>query len=104
MDLKAVGQRIQLARIDKKLTQEQLADRVGLTPSHISIIERGEKATKIDNFVAIANELEVSADSLLVDVLTNSVESVENELWEIISEKPKEEQLRIINAVRALVK
>jgi transcriptional regulator with XRE-family HTH domain len=38
MDLKAVGQRIQLARIDKKLTQEQLADRVGLTPSHISII------------------------------------------------------------------
>ena len=65
MDLKAVGQRIKMAREAKGLTQEDLAAMVELSPTHVSVIERGLKAAKLDTFVAIANALEVSADSLL---------------------------------------
>lgn len=36
---------------------------VDLSPTHVSVIERGLKAAKLDTFVAIANALEVSADS-----------------------------------------
>jgi transcriptional regulator with XRE-family HTH domain len=103
MDLKAVGQRIKTAREAKGLTQEELAAMVNLSATHVSVIERGLKVTKLDTFVAIANALEVSADALLVDVVTHSVEGVANELSEMIAGCSGENQRRIINAVRALV-
>jgi XRE family transcriptional regulator len=102
MDLKAVGQRIKMAREAKGLTQEDLAAMVELSPTHVSVIERGLKAAKLDTFVAIANALEVSADSLLIDVVAHSVTGVTNELSEMIGKLPKEEQKKIIKAVRAL--
>lgn len=67
------------------------------------MIERGLKVTKLDTFVAIANALDVSADVLLIDVVTHSVTGVTNELSDMIEKLPKDEQKRILNAVRALV-
>ena len=98
MDLKAVGQRIKAAREAKNLTQEELAGLVNLSPTHVSVIERGLKVTKLDTFIAIANALDVSADTLLIDVVTHSVSGVTNELSEMIEKLPKEKQQRIINA------
>lgn len=103
MDLKAVGQRIKAAREAKNLTQEELAALVNLSTTHVSVIERGLKVTKLDTFVAIANALDVSADALLIDVVTHSVTAVTNELSDMIGKLPKDEQKRILNAVRALV-
>ena len=91
MDLKAVGQRIKMAREAKGLTQEDLAAMVELSPTHVSVIERGLKAAKLDTFVAIANALEVSADSLLIDVVAHSVTGVTNELSEMIGKRRAEE-------------
>ena len=104
MDSKLVGQRIKSAREAKNLSQEDLAALVDLSPTHISVIERGVKVTKLDTFVAIANALEVSADSLLIDVVEHSVSGVTNELYNMISGLPKKEQRRIINAVQAFIK
>ena len=67
------------------------------------MIERGLKVTKLDTFVAIANALDISADALLIDVVTHSVTGVTNELSEMIEKLPKNEQKRILNAVRAFV-
>ena len=67
------------------------------------MIERGLKVTKLDTFVAIANALDVSADALLIDVVTHSVTGVTNELSGMIEKLPKNEQKRVLNAVRALV-
>lgn len=104
MDSKLVGQRIKIAREAKNLSQEDLAALVNLSPTHISVIERGVKVTKLDTFVAIANALEVSADSLLIDVVEHSVSGVANELYSMISRLPNKEQKRIINAVQAFIK
>ena len=82
MDLKAVGQRIKSAREAKNLTQEELAALVNLSPTHVSVIERGLKVTKLDTFVAIANALDVSADTLLIDVVAHSITGVTNEMTE----------------------
>ena len=55
MDAQAVGHRIKVAREAKGLTQEELAVLVDLSPTHISVIERGVKVPNLDSFVAIAN-------------------------------------------------
>ena len=71
MNQKAVGRRIKTARERKKLTQEQLAEMVNLSPMHVSVIERGVKLPKLETLINIANILDVSADELLQDVVNN---------------------------------
>lgn len=103
MDLNVAGRRIKEARERKNLTQEELVELVDLSSTHVSVIERGLKATKTDTFVSIANALDVSADSLLVDVLDRSALSVTSELIEEISKLSLKEQRKIIKVVRALI-
>ena len=101
MDLKAVGLRIKTAREAKGLTQENLAALVDLSSTHISVIERGTKTVRLDTFVAIANALDVSADTLLVDVVTHSVDGLANGLPEAIHTLPPDEQKRLMKALKA---
>ena len=103
MDAKAVGQRIKTAREKKNLTQEDLAALVDISPTHVSVIERGTKIPRMDTFVAIANVLEVSADSLLVDVVDHATKSVATELSAAIEALPHEERMRVLKVVSVLV-
>ena len=103
MDLRDVGLRIKETRETKGLTQEELAALVDLSPTHISVIERGQKVPKLDTFVAIANALDVSADELLVDVVAHSVTGVSNRLSDKISSLPMKEQKKIIKVIQALI-
>lgn len=103
MDARAVGQRIKAAREKKGLTQEELAARVEISPTHVSVIERGTKIPRMDTFVAIANVLEVSADSLLVDVVDHAVESAASELSGLMENLPRKEKERILKVVSAMV-
>ena len=103
MDLKAVGQRIKETREAKGLTQEDLAAIVDLSPTHVSVIERGLKVAKLDTFVAIANALDVSADVLLIDVVAQSTNGATNELAEIIAKLPVKEKRKILKALKVLV-
>lgn len=41
LDYKAIGKRIKIARIKADLTQERLAERIGISPTHLSNIETG---------------------------------------------------------------
>ena len=67
------------------------------------LIERGLKVTKLDTFVAIANALDVSADTLLIDVVAHSVTGVTNELTEKIEKLPIKEQKKIIKVIHTLL-
>lgn len=103
MNLKAVGQRIQQARRNSGLTQEQLAEIVGLSPTHVSVIERGAKPTKVTNLVAIANALGVSADELLVDVLDNTAKAESNMIYDEIANLSPKQQSLVMKLLRAIV-
>ena len=102
MDCIPLGKRIKAAREQAGLTQEDLADRLGMSTTHISVIERGVKPPKLDTFVRIANVLNVSADNLLQDVVDNSQLSAANELASSIMQLPPQERTKILNAIRAL--
>lgn len=102
MDLCAIGTRIKAAREKAGMTQEDLAAVLEMSPTHISVIERGVKSPKLETFIKIANALKVSSDTLLQDVVAYSSDGVASELSVTISKLPKKEQERILNAVRAL--
>ena len=81
MDQVAIGARIKAARERVHLTQEQLAEIIDISPTHMSVIERGVKTPKLDTFVRIANALGVSTDALLQDVVVPANESILAELF-----------------------
>ena len=103
MDQSKVAARIFAARKARGMTQEELAARAELSPTHIGVIERGLKTPNLDSFVAIANALGVSADSLLQDVVDKSCESASTELSRLIARQSPDMQRKIYRAVRALV-
>ena len=47
MDARAVGQRIKAAREKKNMTQEDLAACIDISPTHVSVIERGTKIPRM---------------------------------------------------------
>lgn len=85
MDTKAVGERIQIAREERCMTQRELAEAVGCTPQHISAIERGAKTPTLETFVAIAAALRVPADVLLQDVLPDWWGTWEREIDRVLA-------------------
>lgn len=68
-NLDTIGKHIRKYRIGKKLRQEDLAEKTGLSSNYIGMLERGEKIPALETFIRILNALEVSADLVLVDVL-----------------------------------
>ena len=103
MDLCAVGARIKEARERSGLTQEDLAAELDMSPTHISVLERGRKAPKLETLVNIANVLHVSTDMLLQDVVVRAADGLASELSVAIAKLAPKEQERILNAIRALI-
>ena len=103
MDWQAVGARIKTARREKRLTQEKLAAVLDLSTPHISALERGVKPPSLETLILIANELEVSADTLLQDVIDRSTLGAASELSELLSRQEPELQRKILRAVRAMI-
>ena len=62
-----------------------------------------ELAKTIPIIAMRANALDVSADALLIDVVTHSVTGVTNELSDMIGKLPKNEQKRILMRLGDLV-
>lgn len=80
-----MGERIQIAREERCLTQRDLANTIGCTPQHISAIERGAKTPTLETFVAIASTLRVPADVLLQDILPDWWDSWEQEIDRVLA-------------------
>lgn len=86
LDYKAAGKRIKIARIRMDLTQEQLAEMVGLSPTHMSNIETGTTRVSLTSIVRIANALSVSLDALLCDSVIRERVQFEKDIAKILED------------------
>ena len=84
LDYKAIGNRIKIARINADMTQEALAGKVNLSPSHMSNIETGTTKVSLTTIVNIANALSVTVDDLLCDNLVRARAQMENDIQDVI--------------------
>ena len=65
-DYAAMGTRIRARRRELKLTQEKLAERVGISNSFVGHIERGEKKASLETISRIGEALNMSLDYIIV--------------------------------------
>lgn len=72
IDYKAIGKRVREARKRLGITQSSLAEKANLSDTLVSHIERGATKLSLPSIIAVANALETSVDSLLMDVIDRS--------------------------------
>ena len=60
-----MGEKLKSLRLEKKLTQKQVADRIGLAISAVSSYESGARYPSYDVLVRLAHIFHVSTDYLL---------------------------------------
>ena len=73
LDYYAIGQRIRKARKARQLSQEQLAEKVGVSVTHMSHIETANTKLSLPVLVAIAAALDVQIDALVYEQPRDSV-------------------------------
>jgi len=69
LDHKAIGERITKRRKVLNLTQDEVADRAGLTPTHVRNIERAHTKCSLEALCKICEALEVTPDYLFLGTL-----------------------------------
>jgi len=64
MDRKALGAAIKAARLENKITQEKLAEMIGVAPSHVKQIEAGSRSPSVEVLYKLAHTLNFSVDDI----------------------------------------
>lgn len=99
----ALGTRIQQRRQQLGYSQQYVAEKLDLSISFYSRVERGEKVASLETLIKIANFYDFSLDFLLQDSLGKSVSDVlQAELAQIFKDKTPEQTKRLIDWLKML--
>lgn len=93
---------VKQARLKKKITQEQLAEAVGVGVTHISHLETGSGTVSLKVFIAIVNYLNCSVDELLYKEIKTARPIVNNWLTELVADCDQSEIKIIADTITTL--
>lgn len=100
---KLFGKRIKELRKNKNLTQEQLAESVGVYQKQIGNIETGTYFTTMPNLEKIANALNVQIKDLFDFEHLKNDDELKEELIFIIKNAPKEKLKTIYRIIKDII-
>lgn len=76
MEYKDIGRNIKELRAKRGMTQEQLAEQSGFSVSHIRQVELGSKIPSLSAVFQIAEALDITAQSLLMEEASTYAERI----------------------------
>lgn len=107
VDYVLLGEQIKFWRQQRNLTQKQLAEKVGVTPGFISLIEIGKRRVSLESLLSICTEVEITLNELLVGNQLPQPGDYNAEFAELISkldEADKQLLFEITKAVSSVLK
>lgn len=75
---KNIGKKIKLARTKAEYTQEQLAEKLSLSPRYISQLERGIAFGSATTIINVCKVLHINSDFLFYDLINNGSTILDN--------------------------
>ena len=102
IDFAYIGKRIKDVRIEKRLTQDYLADYANVNVSHISNIENNKVKISLTLLIKVCNALGVSIDYLLQNEYSNPASGIETELIHVLKNMPIDKQETLLRIAKAL--
>jgi transcriptional regulator with XRE-family HTH domain len=97
----SLGERIRQRRGNLDITQRDLAQSVGATPQHISVIEQGKRLPSIELLAKLAQELGVSIDYLVTGkegIITEIIPSIKAD--KTLNNNAKKALVTLVNELR----
>ena len=103
MDYSLLGKRIREERLKLNLTQEKLAEDIGISTAYLGQIERGERSITLDKLIPLVNRLGVTIDFLLSDYMVSTDEdrSLDRLKQLLLGRTPTEKEMAI-NMIKLL--
>lgn len=101
MDYYKIGQRIRKVRKAHGMSQEELAERVDISTTHMSHIETGNTKLSLPVLVAVAAVLEVRTDDLLNESAAISTSAAMEEIGNVLDRCSAYEAQIISDIVKA---
>lgn len=98
MDYYKIGQNIRKYRKAYDYTQEELAEKVGISVTHLSHIETGNTKLSLPVFITLAEILQVHTDELLHEITNTKLDYTREEILSILDGCTSEE-LHIIKDI-----
>lgn len=106
VDYRDIGLRLRKARKAAGLSQEKLAEAVGVGTTHISHIETGKVLPSMTVFIGLLNVLQISADEVVAGNVEHSELQLMKEVQEIFEGSTPEQRkkmVRLLYAVREIL-
>ena len=88
-EMKQVGKRLKQARLEKGLTLKELSDLVGLSDSHLCLIENGTNKLSEKRAVVLGEALEVGVEWLLHGEERNKFFPADHKMMEWLKDHPE---------------
>ena len=104
IDFESIGRKVKQIRLRKGVSQEQLAEAVGVGVTHISHLETGSGTVSLKVFLAIVNYLDCSADEILCKEINAARPIVDSWMAELVADCNPTEVKIIADTVVALKK
>ena len=101
MDYYKIGQQIRKIRKAHGFSQEELAEKVDISTTHMSHIETGNTKLSLSVLVDIATVLDVRTDDLIYDNPVTSVSTISEEVAKVLEHCTANEAKVIADVVRA---
>lgn len=98
MNYYEIGQRIRKMRKAHDLSQEELAEKIGISTTHMSHIETGNTKLSLPVLVSISQALGVQTDDLLFESANTSKNNALNDIIELL-DTCTPQQVRVIQDI-----
>ena len=97
---KSIGKKIKLARSKAEYTQEELAEKLSLSPRYVSQLERGIAFGSATTITSVCNALNISSDFLFEDLINNTDSK---KISDVMSQSFLENYMKLNNYNRIII-
>lgn len=104
VDYTIIGERIKNARKEKNMTQEKLAEQIGVSIAFLSRIERGNSQVNIKRLSQICKILDLTEGEILNGSSNESSSYLNDEFSKLLSTCSSEQQKLIYEVAKVIAK
>ena len=103
LDYTVIGERLKKARLAKKLTQEQLAEKIDVSVTFLSRAERGDVKINLSRITQICTILDVSISSVLTGTIYDSKDYLTEDFSNLLKDCPPDKLKLIYDIAKVII-
>ena len=103
LDKEIIGKKIRQIRREKGLSQEELSEKIDISPRHMCTIENGNSFPSIETFIKIAKILDININEFF-NLTPSNNDNLRNEIYNLIQTSSVKELYLIKDIIIAIQK